>query len=190
LALKYKAPLVARADTLDALAALTAKLAKLGVQDLVLDIPADNPGAALQHNTIIRKAALKGSFEALGYPIINFVTGDDIPELVADASTLMCKYASILVIDTLALQALLPLMMLRQNIYTDPQKPIQVEPKVYQIGEPDENSPVIVTTNFSLTYFIVSGEYDSPHVIRVESGVTLGMQCGDCMLSCWSDPTR
>ena len=173
LALKYKAPLVARAGSLDALVELTKKLAGLGVQDIVLDIPADNPAAMLQLNTIMRKAALKSNFEPLGYPIINFVTGRSLPEAVADATTLICKYASILVVDTLAYQALLPLMMLRQNIYTDPQKPIQVEPKVYPIGEPDENSPVLVTTNFSLTYFIVSGEIEnsgiSSHLVIVET---------------------
>jgi acetyl-CoA decarbonylase/synthase complex subunit gamma len=62
------------------------------------------------------------------------------------------------------LEVLLPLMMLRQNIYTDPQKPIQVDPKVYPIGEPSLTSPVLVTTNFSLTYFLVSGEIENSGV--------------------------
>jgi acetyl-CoA decarbonylase/synthase complex subunit gamma len=172
LALKYNAPLVASAPTIDALAVLTAKLKSLGVQDIVLDLSADNPAAAVQLNTIARKAALRNAFEPMGYPVINFITDRDLPDLVADATTLMCKYASILVIDSMAFQALLPIMMLRQNIYTDPQKPIQVEPKIYPIGEPDENSPVLVTTNFSLTYFIVSGEIEnsgvSSHLIIVE----------------------
>ncbi|MCE5197341.1 MAG: acetyl-CoA decarbonylase/synthase complex subunit gamma [Armatimonadota bacterium] len=173
LALKYKAPVIAKADMLDSLAALTTKLAGLGVQDIVLEVPGDNPAAILQNNTIIRKAALKSTYEPLGYPVINFLTGRDLPDLVADASTLICKYGSIIVIDTLAMQALLPMMMLRQNIFTDPQKPIQVEPKIYPIGEPDENSPVLVTTNFSLTYFIVSGEIEnsgvSAHLVIVET---------------------
>ncbi len=97
----------------------------------------------------------------MGYPVMNFLTGKDLPSLVADASALICKYASIIVVDTLAYQAPLPMMMLRQNIFTDPQKPIQVEPRVYPVGEPNENSPVLVTTNFSLTYFIVSGEVEN-----------------------------
>ena len=183
LALKYKAPLVARANSLDALAELTAKLAAKGVQDIILDVAADNPAAIMQNNTIIRKMALKSSFEPLGYPVMNFVTGSDIPSLVADAATLICKYASILVIDNMAYQTLLPLVMLRQNIYTDPQKPIQVEPKVYQIGEADENSPVVVTTNFSLTYFIVSGEIEN-------SGVPAHMVIVECegmsVLTAWA----
>ncbi len=183
LALKYNAPIVARANTLDELAALTTKLAALGVQDIVLDIPADNPAAMMQYNTIIRKAALKGSVEPMGYPVMNFLMGMDLPSLVADASTLISKYSSILVIDTIALQALLPMMMLRQNIYTDPQKPIQVEPKIYPIGEATENSPILVTTNFSLTYFIVSGEIEN-------SGVPAHLAIVECegmsVLTAWA----
>jgi acetyl-CoA decarbonylase/synthase complex subunit gamma len=161
LALKYNAPLVARAATLDELVALTTKLAGLGIKDIVLDLPADNPAATLQYNTLIRKAALKNSFEPLGYPIITFVTAVDDASVVADASTFLCKYGSIVVLDRVKLEVLLPLMMLRQNIYTDPQKPIQVDPKVYPIGETGKDSPVLVTTNFSLTYFLVSGEIEN-----------------------------
>lgn len=164
LALKYNAPLVARASTLDELAALTTKLAGLGVKDIVLDPDADNPAATLQCNTIIRKTALKNSFEPLGYPIMNFVATRDAASLVADACTFVCKYASIVVLDRLRYEVLLPLMMLRQNIYTDPQKPIQVEPKVYPIGEPGPRSSVLATTNFSLTYFLVSGEIENAGV--------------------------
>jgi acetyl-CoA decarbonylase/synthase complex subunit gamma len=173
LALKYNAPLVARAATLDELVALTTKLAGLGVKDLVLDLPADNAAATLQNNTIIRKAALKSSYEPLGYPIINFATGRDAADVVADACTYMCKYASILVLDRMQFELLLPLMMLRQNIYTDPQKPIQVEPKLYAVGDPGPDSLVLATTNFSLTYFLVSGEIENSgvpaHLVIVES---------------------
>jgi len=164
LALKYDAPLVARAATLDELAALTTRLATLGLKEIVLDLPAGNPAAALQYNTIIRKAALKNAFEPLGYPIMNFVTALDDASAVADAATYMCKYASIVVLDRMKLELLLPLMMLRQNIYTDPQKPIQVDPRVYPIGEPGKDSPLLVTTNFSLTYFLVSGEIENSGV--------------------------
>jgi acetyl-CoA decarbonylase/synthase complex subunit gamma len=173
LALKYDAPLVARAATLDELATLTARLGKAGVKDIVLDIAADNPAATLQYNTVLRKAALKNTFEPFGYPVINFVNALDAASAVADASTYMCKYASILVLDRLQFEMLLPLMMLRQNLYTDPQKPIQVDPKVYAVGDPGPDSPVITTTNFSLTYFLVSGEIENSgvaaHLVIVES---------------------
>ncbi len=173
LALRHKAPLVARAASLDELAALTERLARLGVQDIVLDLAADNPAATLQLNTIIRKMALKSSFEPLGYPILNFISARDLPSLVADAATCLAKYASIVVLERMDFQALLPLMMLRQNIYTDPQKPVQVEPKVYPIGDAGPDSPVLATTNFSLTYFLVSGEIENSgvpsHLVIVES---------------------
>jgi acetyl-CoA decarbonylase/synthase, CODH/ACS complex subunit gamma len=173
LALKYKAPVAARANSLDEMAALTARLAKLGITDIVLDLVAGaNPAAVLQQNTIIRKMALRSAFEPLGYPLMNFVGGTDLASVVADASTLMTKYASILVLDSFEYQMILPLMMLRQNIYTDPQKPIQVEPKVYAVGEPGPESPVLTTTNFSLTYFLVSGEVENSgvpaHILIVE----------------------
>jgi acetyl-CoA decarbonylase/synthase complex subunit gamma len=173
LALKYHAPLVARAATLDELAALTRKLSASGVKDIVLDLPADNPGAAVQYNTVLRKSALKVNFEPFGYPILNFVDGRDAASVVADACSCLCKYASILVLDSIQLEVLLPLMMLRQNLYTDPQKPIQVEPKVYPVAEPGPDSPVVATTNFSLTYFLVSGEIENSgvpaHLVVVES---------------------
>ncbi len=173
LALKYKVPVVARAESPDEMAALTQRLGKAGVQDIVLDSTADNPAATVQFNTIIRKAALKGAFEPLGYPIINFVYSRDLPSMVADATSFMTKYASILVLERMEYQALMPVMMLRQNIFTDPQKPTQVEPKVYQIGEAGPDSPVLATTNFSLTYFLVSGEIENSgvpaHLLVVET---------------------
>ena len=199
LALKYNAPLVARAATLDELAALTRKLAGLGVKDMVLDLPAGNPASTLQNNTIIRKMALKNAYEPLGYPIINFAAGHDTVSVLADACTYMCKYASILVLDRMQLELLLPLMMLRQNIYTDPQKPIQVEPKLYAVGDPGPDSPVIATTNFSLTYFLVSGEIENSgvpaHLLIVESegmsvltawaaGKFTGVKVGAAVKSC------
>jgi acetyl-CoA decarbonylase/synthase complex subunit gamma len=183
LALKYTAPLVATAPGLDALVELVKRLAAAGVRDIVLDLPAENIAATMQYNTAMRKAALRGGVEAMGYPAMNTLLAQDVPSLVADASTLICKYAGILVIDSLAYQALLPMMMLRQNIYTDPQKPIQVEPKIYPIGEPDADSPVLVTTNFSLTYFIVSGEIEN-------SGVPAHLAIVECegmsVLTAWA----
>jgi acetyl-CoA decarbonylase/synthase complex subunit gamma len=199
LALKYNAPLAARAATLDELAALTRKLAGLGVKDLVLDLPAGNAASTLQNNTIIRKMALTKAYAPLGYPIINFAAGQDAASVLADACTYMCKYASILVLDRMQLELLLPLMMLRQNIYTDPQKPIQVEPKLYAIGDPGPDSPVIATTNFSLTYFLISGEIENSgvpaHLVIVESegmsvltawaaGKFTGVKVGSAVKSC------
>ncbi|MBN2036570.1 MAG: acetyl-CoA decarbonylase/synthase complex subunit gamma [Chitinispirillaceae bacterium] len=160
-----KLPAVIKGSDLDELHSLAGALASAGYRDMVLDTTGPAAAATLQNNTMARKAALQHAVKPLGYPVMNFITGRGAPELlVADASTGVCKYASLLVIDQCAPEILLPLLMLRQNIYTDPQKPIQVEPKLYPVGEPIPASPVLVTTNFSLTYFIVSGEVESSGV--------------------------
>lgn len=161
---KNKLPVVISDGSLDNLSEISEKLAAKGHRDIILEIPASNSASLIQNNTIIRKSALSG-VKQMGYPIINFLTGrDNGLDMIADAASSICKYASIIVIDKLENEVLLPLMILRQNIFTDPQKPIQVEPGIYNIGEVTNSSPVMVTTNFSLTYFIVSGEVESSGV--------------------------
>ena len=112
----------------------------------------------LSDYTIIRRLALEKGYRTFGHPTIAFIEGADAyPRSVMG----ICKYASILIFDELKNWEILPLLTLRQNIFADPQKPLQVEPGIYKVGEPDENSPVFITTNFSLTYFIVSTEIES-----------------------------
>jgi acetyl-CoA decarbonylase/synthase complex subunit gamma len=132
-----------------------------GVNSLVLNLESPNVGRQLQNNTIMRRSALKSNFKPFGYPLFTRFQGNGKLDLMAGASVLLCKYASIVVLPEYDRALLYTLFTLRQNIYTDPQKPIQVEPKVYLIGEPTPESPVFVTTNFSLTYFIVSGEIEN-----------------------------
>jgi len=158
-------PVVIAGESLDGIFSLSEGFSSKGHRGIVLDLSSVNGAAMLQNNTIARSAALLASVKPMGYPVMNFVTGrPDIPAMVADAATCMCKYASILVIDRYEPETLLPLLMLRQSIYMDPQKPIQVEPKIYPLGEPSPASPLLVTTNFSLTYFIVSGEVEASGV--------------------------
>ena len=96
---------------------------------------------------------------------IQWSWGDgDTDTQVASAISLICKYAGIVVLDTVEPYAILPMLTAVMNIYTDPQKPVQVEPKVYSIGEPDENSPVMFTTNFSLTYYTVESDLESSRI--------------------------
>ncbi|MBN1757753.1 MAG: acetyl-CoA decarbonylase/synthase complex subunit gamma [Chitinispirillaceae bacterium] len=172
-ALELKLPVVLSAPSLDELHSLSNRCSALGLRDLVLNPPAGDGVTAIQLNSIIRKSGL-GGVKPFGYPIITMLP--DIPDpfdFVSAASGAICKYSSILVFDTLENEVLLPLMMLRQNIYTDPQKPIQVEPGLYYIGEVSPASPILITTNFSLTYFIVSGEIEASgvgaHLAVVES---------------------
>lgn len=163
--IKAKLPVCVCASNIDEAFELTEKLAAMGQRDIVIDIPAANAAAMVQNNTIMRKAAIVSAVKPMGYPIINFIIArNTTSEMIADASSVMCKYASIVVIDRPEKEALLPLLMLRQNIFTDPQKPIQVDAGIYKIGEPGPDAPFVVTTNFSLTYFIVSGELENAGV--------------------------
>ncbi|MBN1351872.1 acetyl-CoA decarbonylase/synthase complex subunit gamma [candidate division KSB1 bacterium] len=132
-----------------------------GVNDLILNMPGEDIGTLVQNNTILRRSALKKNIKPVGYPLCSVLKADDKFDLVAKASTALCKYDAIVVLPDYDRALLYTLFTLRQNIYTDPQKPIQVEPKLYAIGEPTPTSPVFVTTNFSLTYFIVSGEIEN-----------------------------
>lgn len=146
---------------LDEVAALTAKLKDGGFNNLLLSFTTYSLAEQFQTNSIARRAALKDEFKALGYPSVFFIETDNIFDITTIATTEISKYGGICVLPYFDPALLSPLMTLRLNIYTDPQKPIQVEPKVYSVGEPKANSPVFVTTNFSLTYFIVSGEIEN-----------------------------
>ena len=157
LAKAHKAALVVKADSLEALADLTQKVQAKGVEDLVLDPCMDTLGTSLQRNTQLRRLALK-NMRALGYPIIAFPC-DAKDEGVAAAQAI-AKYAGFVVLSEFKPELLYPLLVLRENIYTDPQKPIQVQPGIYEINSPKPESPVLVTTNFSITYFAVANEVE------------------------------
>jgi acetyl-CoA decarbonylase/synthase complex subunit gamma len=160
-------PLVAMADSLEALADLTEKIKAEGVENIVLCPPAGASGdmkELLNNLSNTRVLALKKVFRPLGYPTISFVTGVDDDTQMASAASLICKYSGIVIVDTVEPYVLLPLLTVVMNIYTDPQKPVQVEPKIYPIGEPNENSPVMFTTNFSLTYYTVESDVEASRV--------------------------
>ena len=152
------------AKSMDELCELTEKAKSLGIEDMVLDSGARSAGEILRDNTYIRRAALKKSFKPLGYPVITFANRDDsmLESLVAGLG--VEKYSSIVVVNEMERWKNLALFSLRQNIYTDPQVPMQVQQKIYKIGEPGPKSPFLITTNFSLTFFIVSGEIENSKV--------------------------
>lgn len=157
LAKQFKTALVVKADSLDALADLTQKIQAKGVEDLVLDPSPKTLSEEVTRNTQLRRLALK-NMRALGYPIIAFPC-DAKDEAVAAAQAI-AKYAGFVVLSEFKPELLYPLLVLRENIYTDPQKPIQVQPGVYEINSPKPESPVLVTTNFSITYFAVANEVE------------------------------
>ena len=156
------ASLVVSADTLEGLAELTDAAKAAGVEDLVLDPAIRDLGGSLAAMTQLRRLALKKGFRGLGYPIIAF-PGEGVEsdtEETIRAAQYVTKYAGIIVLDHFDEANIYALMTLRQNIYTDPQKPIQVSPGLYELNDPSADAPLMVTTNFSLTYFSVAGEVE------------------------------
>jgi acetyl-CoA decarbonylase/synthase complex subunit gamma len=158
---KHGHVLAVTAPDLNTLVSLTAGLREEGINDLILHFETHSLAEQFQTNTIARRAALKDNFKPLGYPTLTFVGPGNLLEETVFAVNEISKYGGICVLPSFDAAQVASLMTLRLNIYTDPQKPIQVEPKVYEIGEPKPDSPVFVTTNFSLTYFIVSGEIEN-----------------------------
>lgn len=162
LAKEISAPLAVKGNSLDELAELTTKLTAAGLKDLVLDSGARTPKKLLEDQIIMRRAALMKKFRPLGFPTITFpceMTTDPMKETLL-ASMLVAKYGGIVVLSDLEGHSLFPLLLERMNIYTDPQRPMATTQGIYEIGGPNENSPVLITSNFSLTYFIVSGEIE------------------------------
>jgi acetyl-CoA decarbonylase/synthase complex subunit gamma len=160
-----KAPLAVRVPdgNLEALAGLTQEIAKFGVEDLVLDPGVRDFNQSLAMLTAMRRLALKESFRPLGYPVITFPgqgAASPLDEVVL-AGQQIAKYAGIVVLSHFTPASAYALLVLRENVYTDPQKPIQVEPGVYAINNPGPDSPLMVTTNFSITYFSVANEVES-----------------------------
>jgi len=156
------ASLTVKADTLEGLAELVEAAKAAGVEDLVLDPAVRDLVGSLAMMTQLRRLALKKGFRTLGFPTIAFPgEGAETPgEEVILATQFITKYAGIIVLDNFDEADVYSLMTLRQNIYTDPQKPIQVSPGLYELNEPMPDSPLMVTTNFSLTYFSVAGEVE------------------------------
>lgn len=179
----YKASLGVTAKGLDALSVLTEKIKALGVEDMVIDSGARTAKEILEANTYIRRASIKKNFKALGYPVITFAQRDDNMLEMLLAVLGVTKYSSIIVLNSIERWKNLALFTLRQNIYTDPQVPMQVEQKIYKVGEPTPESPLLITTNFSLTYFIVSGEVENS---KVPSRLAV-MDCeGLSVLTAWA----
>jgi acetyl-CoA decarbonylase/synthase complex subunit gamma len=149
-------------DGLDELADLTTKLEGAGMEDLILDPGSRDLVTSLAEVTQLRRLALKKSFRPLGYPIVTFPgeTASSPEEEIIAATQYIAKYAGVVVMDHFDPAVAYPLLTLRLNIYTDPQKPISVDPGIYEFNKPTADAPLLVTTNFSLTYFSVAGELD------------------------------
>ncbi len=159
-------PVAVKAAGPEELAALTEKLAAAGIKNIVIDSGSRKTSQAFQDQVIIRSAALNKKFRPLGYPTIVFpceMTDNPMKEAML-AVMFVAKYAGIIVLSDFQGESLFPLLVARLNIYTDPQRPLATKQGIYEINNPNENSPLMVTSNFSLTYFIVSGEIENSKV--------------------------
>lgn len=150
----------------ESLVHLTNRLKEAGIEDIMLDPGSRDLQSAVRDQTLVRRAALKQGFRALGYPTVAFpcfMTADKRCEMLL-ASMFIPKYAAVIVLSDIDEHTLLPLLVQRLNIYTDPRIPMSMEEKVYPINNPDAGSPVLITTNWALTYFIVASEVEASKV--------------------------
>jgi acetyl-CoA decarbonylase/synthase complex subunit gamma len=178
-------PLAVKADSVEALVPLSDKLTGMGLKDLVLDPGSREPRQALHDQIALRRAALRNGNRSVGFPTIAFpcemASNLDMETLLA--GMFVAKYGGIVVLSDFKGESLFPLLLERLNIFTDPQRPMTVTEGIYEINNPDENSPVLVTTNFALTYFIVSGEVEGS---RVPSWLLIKDSEGLSVMTAWA----
>jgi acetyl-CoA decarbonylase/synthase complex subunit gamma len=151
-------PICIRAEGVADLEPLTTKLKEEKIDEVVLDAGSKTLLDAIKDQTFLRRAAIKQEFRPLGYPTVAFpfhFAKEKIEEAVV-ASTFIIKFAGLIILSDFDRNTLFPLLVERLNIYTDPRIPLAVEAKIYEVGSPDEYSPVLVTSNWALTYFLVS----------------------------------
>ena len=139
-------------------------LGKADIKDVLISPGRVSTPEALVFLTQTRRAALNKKFRPLGCPVLVLADGDDPTAAALDACVFVCKYAGVVVSNAWDGHLLAPILTTRQNIYTDPQKPVQVDPKMYEIGEVTPQSPLLVTTNFSLSYYSVESEVEAARI--------------------------
>lgn len=173
------------ADGQEKLYELVTKVQNAGYKELILDAGSRKLKAAFDDMVNIRRTSLVSGDRTFGYPTVAFVAdmAEDKMMQVAIASLFIEKYASIIVLSEMDYAMALPLFALRQNMFTDPQKPMRIEQGLYKIGQADENSPLLVTVDFALTYFIVSGEVERS---KVPSWLLIPDAGGYSVLTAWA----
>jgi len=164
LAKEFDSPLALRAGDLDGLEGLVGEVTGMGFDELLLDPGSSGLSQRLADLTQLRRLAIKKRFRPFGYPTVVVTEREDPESEIIEACTYVAKYASVVVLRAREMHQLMPLLTWRQNVFTDPQKPIQVQAKLQEVGEVTPESPVYVTTNFSLTYFSVEGEVEASRI--------------------------
>ena len=164
IAQEFGLPLVVSAGDITELARMTEELKTLGVKDLILDTGDKPLNEKIWDLTQIRRQALKKSNRALGYPCLAVVKQSNSYQEAMETCAYIAKYAGIILIQGLDSWEILSILTLRQDLYSDPQKPLQIDPKIYAVGMVTSKSPVLITTNFSLTYYTVLAEVETSKV--------------------------
>lgn len=154
-------------------------------KDLILELEIkDKPlNKIIEELSNIRYMAIKKRDEAFSHPILTRLEIKDLQKAAILASTLICKYSNLIIFDKLDKSLMSGLFILRQNIFTDPQKPLQVDSGVYELNEPDENAIVVMTTNFALTYFAVRNEIEP---LNIPCYLVITPSDGMSVLTAWS----
>ena len=180
---KYEVPLAVYAEGLEALEALVNKITALGYKELVLDPGSRQTAKVIADMTQIRRLAIKKTFRPFGYPTIAFTSDEDPLDEAMQATAYVAKYAGIVVMKNAVKALVLPIVSWRQNVFTDPQKPVAVESKLMEIGAVTADSPLYVTTNFSLSYYSVEGEVEAS---RIPSYIIPIDTDGTSVLTAWA----
>ncbi|MCX7705633.1 MAG: acetyl-CoA decarbonylase/synthase complex subunit gamma [bacterium] len=167
IAKNFSVPIAAKGKDINELIELVGKLQSIGVNQILLFPETDNISKLFEILVCLRRKAILKRVKECGYPVITF-----LPDLKANnyikealyAAICIAKYSSVIILSELKGETLFPLMLARLNIFTDPQRPMATPEGIYEIGNPGNESPVLITSNFSLTYFIVSGEVENARV--------------------------
>jgi acetyl-CoA decarbonylase/synthase complex subunit gamma len=177
-AIRTGSGLVIKGDSLDEIGEKSKQAQSLGFNGIILYPIVQNIKEALMTFTQSWEATLVKNYRPLGFPLMGWAGRD-----LALAANFICKYAGIIILEMTGYQELLPLFTLRFNIYSDPQKPSKMEPKLYEIGSPQEDSPLLVTTNFALTFYMVQSEIETSHL---PSYLLVTESDGLSVLSAWA----
>jgi acetyl-CoA decarbonylase/synthase complex subunit gamma len=162
LAKKHSCPLVIKANGLDNLISLVKSCGEEGVKKMVMDLCPQSLGDYVSLSTAVRQLAITRAVPDLGYPVFFDATHPNLQD--AAIALGIVKYASVIITPPLSEESAKAALTLRQNIYTDPQKPIQMNPGLYRVGIPGKDAPVLMTVNFSLTFFTLEGYLESSKI--------------------------
>ncbi|MBI5249503.1 MAG: acetyl-CoA decarbonylase/synthase complex subunit gamma [Desulfomonile tiedjei] len=182
---EFDCPIVVKGANVGGVAKMSTKLMEAGHKDIVLDSGSRSTAELLRDNIMIRRLALEKLYRPLGFPTIVFpceMADNPVDEAIV-AGTFISKYGGIAILSDLRGELLFPLLLQRLNIFTDPQRPMTTEQGIYPINNPGADAPVLITSNFSLTYFIVSGEVEAS---RVPSWLMVLNTDGLSVLTAWA----